>query len=125
MSKDGLLLVRNRSNIFHCDQPTGENTNMSNIAELIAQKEQIEQQIKELRKGQRQEAITKAREIIAAHDLSVDDVFTRAAKAPAGTRRKAAPKYLDPITGNTWTGRGRAPRWLDGKDASEFLIKKD
>jgi len=96
---------------------------MSNIAELIAQKEQIEQQIKELRKGQRQEAITKACAIIVEYDLSVDDVFSKSAKLTAGTRRKAAPKYRDPLSGNTWTGRGRPPRWLDGKDANEFLIK--
>ena len=96
---------------------------MSNIAELIAQKEQIEQQIKELRKNQRQEAIAKACAIITEFDLSIGEVFTKGAKVAAGTRRKAAPKYRDPLSGKTWTGRGRPPRWLDGKDASEFLIK--
>jgi DNA-binding protein H-NS len=33
-----------------------------------------------------------------------------------------APKYRDPATGKTWTGRGRAPTWLEGKDKVKFLI---
>ena len=93
---------------------------MANIAELIAQKEEIEQKIKELRKSERHAAISKVREIIAEFDLMADDVFAKAAK---GVRTKAAPKYSDPASGKTWTGRGRTPRWLDGKDTSEFLIK--
>ncbi|MGN5476311.1 H-NS histone family protein [Cupriavidus basilensis] len=37
-------------------------------------------------------------------------------------------KYMDPVTGKTWTGRGRRPRWLEGREdayrigASEGLI---
>ncbi|MEM5340064.1 H-NS family nucleoid-associated regulatory protein [Paraburkholderia azotifigens] len=33
------------------------------------------------------------------------------------------PKYRDPKSGATWSGRGRAPAWLSGaKDRSKFLI---
>ena len=32
------------------------------------------------------------------------------------------PKYRDPVTGNTWTGRGKKPRWLtDQLDAGKSL----
>lgn len=38
-------------------------------------------------------------------------------------RGPQAPKYRDPKTGATWSGRGRAPAWLaDGKDRTVFLI---
>jgi DNA-binding protein H-NS len=93
---------------------------MANIAELIAQKEEIEQKIKELRKSERHAAIAKVREIIAEFDLMADEVFAKAAK---GVRTKATPKYRDPASGKTWTGRGRSPRWLNGNNANEFLIK--
>lgn len=34
------------------------------------------------------------------------------------------PKYRDPKSGATWSGRGRAPAWLAGaKDPSKFLIE--
>lgn len=38
-------------------------------------------------------------------------------------RGPQAPKYQDPKTGATWSGRGRAPAWLaDAKDRTAFLI---
>ncbi len=92
---------------------------MTSITELIAQKTAIEQQIKELRKNERQGAIAKAREIIAEFEITADEIFTKSAK---GTRGKVAAKYSDPASGKTWTGRGRAPRWLDGKNYDDFLI---
>jgi DNA-binding protein H-NS len=49
-----------------------------------------------------------------------DEVFAKVAK---DVRTKAAPKYRDPASGKTWSGRGRTPRWLDGKNSSDFLIK--
>jgi DNA-binding protein H-NS len=50
---------------------------------------------------------------------------TAAAAKPA---RQVAPKYRHPETGDTWTGRGKAPRWLaaaeaDGASRDSFLIK--
>ena len=35
--------------------------------------------------------------------------------------RKVAIKYRDE-KGNTWTGRGKAPKWIDGKDRAQFAI---
>lgn len=93
---------------------------MPNIDELLAQKEAIEQQIKALRKSERLEAISKVREVIAAFDISAEELFGRKAKASRG---KVAPKYRDPVSGKTWTGRGRAPRWLDGRNPGDFLIR--
>jgi DNA-binding protein H-NS len=50
-----------------------------------------------------------------------------AAKKPATTgnyvKGPQAPKYRDPKSGVTWSGRGPAPAWLAGaKDRSKFLI---
>lgn len=40
----------------------------------------------------------------------------------AGTR--VAPKYRDPETGATWSGRGVRASWLRGKKLSDYLIDK-
>ena len=57
----------------------------------------------------------------------------RAAKTPAKSANKGvkvAPKYRDPANAaNTWTGRGKQPRWLaeytaSGRKVEEFLIQK-
>ena len=47
--------------------------------------------------------------------------------ARAQEHRPVAPKYRHPESGETWTGRGRAPRWLaaaeqSGAKREQFLI---
>ena len=60
---------------------------------------------------------------------------TRTAKAPAGSTGrklgKVAPKYRNPANPKeTWTGRGKQPRWMaeltakGNKKPEDFLIKK-
>ena len=34
----------------------------------------------------------------------------------------AVAKYRNPKTGETWSGRGRSPAWLAGKNRERFLI---
>lgn len=57
----------------------------------------------------------------------------RKAGAPArpanAAKRAVAPKYRHPQTGDTWSGRGKAPRWLAAEEAAgatreSFLIKE-
>lgn len=50
-------------------------------------------------------------------------------KTRADAGKKAEPKYRDPKTGETWTGRGRPAAWLQahldaGKKKEDFLIRK-
>lgn len=56
---------------------------------------------------------------------------TGAAVRPANNaaKRAVAPKYRHPQTGETWSGRGKAPRWLAAEETSgatrdNFLIKE-
>ncbi|OXC77462.1 H-NS family nucleoid-associated regulatory protein [Caballeronia sordidicola] len=45
-------------------------------------------------------------------------------KASTSLGSKVAPKYQDPKSGVTWTGRGSAPVWISkAKDRTKFLIK--
>ena len=40
-------------------------------------------------------------------------------------KRKASPaKYYDPSTGNAWSGRGKLPKWLVGKNLDDYLIRE-
>lgn len=72
-------------------------------------------------------ATAQARELVASFGLTEREVFGRGRYSGASTGNslrgtRLAPKYRDPQSGATWTGRGRAPRWLDGKNRDEFLI---
>jgi len=35
---------------------------------------------------------------------------------------ESAPKYRNPETGETWTGRGKPPLWIRDKDREQFKI---
>jgi DNA-binding protein H-NS len=53
---------------------------------------------------------------------------SKKANGTTATKRPVAPKYRHPTSGETWSGRGKAPRWLVAAEAAgsqrgEFLIK--
>lgn len=92
--------------------------------ELLKQREALEQQITEARRRELADAISKARAIVAEYGLSAQDVFpaARASRTAPGTGAKVAPKYRNPATGQTWTGRGKAPKWIQNEDREKFAI---
>jgi DNA-binding protein H-NS len=93
--------------------------------DLLQQREALEKAIADARHREVSDAVAKVRALVAEYALTAHDVFPsgRASKAP-GTKAtvKVAPKYRDPATGQTWTGRGKAPKWIDGKDRAAFAI---
>jgi DNA-binding protein H-NS len=97
---------------------------MATLQELLAQKAALENQIAQTRKQELSDAINQVKALVAAHGLSADDVFGGARKAKAESKKgsKVAAKYRDPISGKTWSGRGLAPKWLDGKNKADYLI---
>ncbi len=103
---------------------------MPSYKELIAQREALDRQITQARESETADAVAKVRAIVAEFGLSAAEVFpSRKARAGASgsagkssSGSKVAPKYKNPATGQTWTGRGKTPKWLDGKDKAKFLI---
>jgi DNA-binding protein H-NS len=91
---------------------------MSNtLEELLDQKATLERQISEAQRLQRADAISACLALMAASGLTAADL------APTSTKRKGsnaghkvgskvAPKYRDPSSGSTWTGRGLKPKWM-------------
>lgn len=96
----------------------------STLKELLQQREALEKAIADARQNEISVAVSKVRELIAEYGLTVQDVFPGRAGRAAGQKStsKVAAKYRDPATGQTWTGRGKAPKWIDGKDRNQFLI---
>ena len=96
---------------------------MATYKELLKQQEALALQVEEARKREIADAVTQVRQMVSEFGLTERDVFPSGRKS-GGTRTggKVAPKYRDPATGQTWTGRGKAPKWIDGKDRSKYLI---
>ena len=91
---------------------------MAGYRELLAQKEQLDKLIAEAREQEAALALEKIRATVAEFEFTPEDVFGD----PRKTRHAAAAKYRNAETGDTWSGRGRAPRWLKDQDLDRFLI---
>lgn len=101
---------------------------MSSLQDLLAQKAEIDRQISEARRQERNEAISKVRALMAEHGLTASDLVAKSTSPRASTSgRKVAAKYRDPASGQTWTGRGLKPKWLSaaleaGKQLTDFAV---
>ncbi len=98
---------------------------MSTYQELKQQAEQLLAQAEDARKQEIAGAIEEIRSKMQEYGIKPEDFGVKAA-AP-DKRRPAAIKYRD-SAGNTWTGRGRAPRWMQahiaaGGKAEEFAVQ--
>lgn len=93
---------------------------MDNYQELIAQKEALDKQIEAVRQADRAEAIAQAKRMVVFFGLSAAELGFASAVKRAKRVQKALPaKYFGP-NGETWSGHGRAPKWLTG-DRNQYL----
>lgn len=93
--------------------------------DLLAQREELERQIAAARKAEIATAVQNARELVNQFGLTAEDVFGGTGKrtVPKGTRgTTVAPKYRNPATGETWTGRGKAPKWIADQERTQYII---
>ncbi|MGH8789337.1 MAG: H-NS family nucleoid-associated regulatory protein [Cupriavidus necator] len=103
---------------------------MATYQELLARKQALDAQIEEARSTEIAGVLEQIRELMVRYSLSPEDVAPRRRGRPAGTASVATekaplpPKYMDPKTGKTWSGRGRTPAWL-GKRPERFLIQQE
>ena len=102
----------------------GEISMTQSYKELLQQREALEMAILQARQNEISAAVAKVRELVAEFGLTAQDVFPgRASKGGASKAvSKVAAKYRDPATGQTWTGRGKAPKWIEGRDRAPFVI---
>jgi DNA-binding protein H-NS len=101
-------------------KPT-EKIKMSDYKTLLQQKAELDARIAEVMKTEKAGAVAEVRELVQKYQLTGQDVFPASGtktKGPVGT-----PKFRDPETGATWTGRGKPPNWIVGKDRGQFLIE--
>jgi len=96
---------------------------MTSYKQLLEQRESLELQIREAKKRETGAAIAQVRALVAEFGLSPQDVFPSAKPRSARAGGKVAAKYRNPATGQTWTGRGKAPKWIDGQDRAKYLIR--
>ena len=89
--------------------------------ELVALRARIDAILPAKQQDERRVVRDKLEELAQKHGFRAADLFGRASKGS-----KVAPKYRNPKNpSESWSGRGRKPRWMmaAGGDVKRFLIK--
>jgi len=99
---------------------------MTTYKDLLQQRERLEKQIEEAKEREFVAVIAEIKQKMHDYGISAGDLgLSRMAKVGKGRPRAGvAPKYRDSQTGSTWSGRGKPPKWIAGKNREEFLIQK-
>jgi len=102
---------------------------MPSYKQLTAQLEKLHKEVAVAREKEIAEAILEIKAKIAEYDITPEELGFAGRRANGkngtnGARKRAPlpPRYRNPKTGETWSGRGRAPGWLAGKNRDRFLI---
>ena len=97
---------------------------MSQYAELKAQIAKLQAQADEARRAELATVVADIRQKIAEFGLSATDIgFPQGARRGRPPKKAPLPaKYRDPKSGATWSGRGKPPKWIAGKNRDRFVI---
>lgn len=105
---------------------------MATYKELLAQKQALEAKLAEARATEVAGVIQQIQTLMAEYGLTAEDLAPkrrrgRAPKSPDATEKKTPlpAKYRDPKSGATWSGRGKPPAWIAGKNRARFAIAEE
>lgn len=96
--------------------------------DIKAQIADLEKKAIEARKAEIANVVSDCKSKIKEYDLTPADLFPASALGAKPVKTKtdkpvSPAKFMDPKTGNTWTGKGKPPKWIAGaKSRDGFLI---
>ena len=100
------------------------------VAELTAVIEEAETLRREKQEEAKAALLAKWQAEAAENNLSLDTILAGQQPAQGQGRKvrrvtgdKVAAKFRNPETGKTWSGWGREPIWIKGKNREEFKIQ--
>jgi DNA-binding protein H-NS len=91
---------------------------MESYREYLRKRMQLERDLDQERLQIIEDVIREIQECVALLGITQADIFGKDRRPKR--RRKA--RYFDPVTGKTWSGVGREPLWIKGRDRREFEI---
>ncbi|KIP17323.1 H-NS histone family protein [Burkholderia sp. MSHR3999] len=95
---------------------------MPTYEELLRQRDALDAQIATVKFQARAGVIEEIKRLVAEFDIASREIFGTTRSQP---RVKPPTKYRNPATGETWSGRGREPAWIAGRERTAFLINPD
>jgi len=92
----------------------------TNYKELLAERAKLDAQIQQARDVERGAVIEQIQALMEDWEIHVGELVKKRVRVSKGPG--VAPKYRDPDSGATWSGRGKPPLWIAGKDRAAFVI---
>jgi DNA-binding protein H-NS len=104
---------------------------MATYQEIKVKISKLEEQARALLQKESTVVVAKIRGLMSEYGLTVQDLglgITNMGKKMSAMKQPLPPKYQDPVSGKTWSGKGKAPGWIveatkKGK-RDDFLIGK-
>ncbi|WP_230947683.1 H-NS family nucleoid-associated regulatory protein [Burkholderia territorii] len=93
--------------------------NLKSYRQYLEDRAELESKIAERRRAAVEEILLEIKYCVREFGFSPEDIFAAEVLRLATKRR---PRYFDPASGATWSGVGRAPEWIRGKDRTQFEI---
>ena len=106
---------------------------MATYKELQTQLDSLDRQIEEARSVELASAVAEIHRIMEEHLVEPEHLgFVRMTRLPGkkglkpkqGIKLSLPPLYQNPNTGQTWSGRGRAPAWLPEENRERFRVRE-
>ncbi|MGU7772699.1 H-NS histone family protein [Burkholderia sp. MR1-5-21] len=93
------------------------------LQELQAQLRETEQLLAAAKKAEKQAVLADFKKQVELYDISQQEVLL-ALGYVTPRKRRAPAKYYDPSTGLSWSGHGRRPKWLEGRNLDAYLVDR-
>lgn len=99
---------------------------MTKLQELIKQRDALNVQIAAMQQDRRAEVLAEIRAAMRENQIGIEDLGLTGKKVRE-PKVKGVPKYRDPVTQQTWGGRGKRPQWIHdalaaGKSLADYSI---
>lgn len=95
---------------------------MATYIELQNQIAELQRAAEEARTNEIQGAMDQIKKLMQDFSLSVDDIVGKGKKRGGKAKTEGIVQFQDE-NGNTWSGRGRMPGWLQGKDKEQYRVQ--
>ncbi|WP_230944321.1 H-NS family nucleoid-associated regulatory protein [Burkholderia territorii] len=96
---------------------------MKTYSELVSEFEKLKKDIESARDLEARLIAEKVLSILRENGIDIQKIFgVNILDSNLKKKNSVQPKYWNPETGATWSGRGKRPRWLVGQDLAKFRI---
>ena len=96
---------------------------MSSYKDLQEQIADLQKKAEQVRAQEMDGGLTQIRDLMRQHGITVEDLMVKKS-ASKNTGKRSSSKIQFKDGDKTWSGRGREPGWLKGKDREQFRVKE-